>query len=145
MLDLFTGQLFLTCFIAWVVSDVIKYLIAIFSKKTTRAPHQVFDSGGFPSSHTTIVTTLFFSLGISQGWTAPITTLAGVLAIIVIYDALNIRFQSGLHAKALNKLGAINPLTGKAFKENLGHTYLEVLGGLILGAMFAIVSYLVIK
>jgi acid phosphatase family membrane protein YuiD len=144
MIDLFTSQLFLTCLSAWVIAHVIKLIIALIKGRSLSSAKQLFDSGGFPSGHTTLVSALFFSVGINWGWTNPITTLAGVLAIIVIYDALNIRFQSGLHAKILNKLGAVNPITKKPFKENLGHSYAEVAGGFGLGITFAIISYIVL-
>lgn len=142
MLNLFTSQLFLTCIVAWILAHLFKLIIALIKSKNYRSIKQFFDSGGFPSGHTTLVTTLFFSLGLSQGWTAQITTVTGVFAIIVIYDALNIRFQAGLHARILNELGKMNPITGKAFKENLGHTYVEMFGGLFLGILCAVISYL---
>jgi len=144
MIDLFTSQLFLTCLSAWIIAHLVKFIIALSKGRKLKSVKRLFDSGGFPSGHTTLVSALFFSLGINWGWTNPVTTLAGVVGIIVIYDALNIRFQSGLHAKALNKLGAVNPITKKPFKENLGHTYLEVAGGLGLGIIFAVISYILL-
>lgn len=141
MIDLLTSQLFLTVLGAWVVSDVAKFVIALIDKDKQKPYTRVFDTGGFPSSHTTAVIALFMSLGIDQGWMNPITTVAGVLAVIVMYDAVNLRYQAGLHAKALNKLNQENKPSKEPLKERLGHTYIEVLGGIVLGIVVASLSY----
>jgi acid phosphatase family membrane protein YuiD len=140
MLDLLTSQLFLTVLGAWVISDVVKFFVSYF-RGGSKSFSRIFDTGGFPSSHTTLVISLFVSLGIDQGWTNPITTLAGVLAIIVMYDAVNLRYQAGLHAMALNKLNLKEKFTPMQFKERLGHTYIEVFGGIVLGVVVALISY----
>ena len=83
-----------------------------------------------------------------------------LIAGIVIYDALSVRYNAGLHAKDLNKLrkivdeldDEIAQLTGgeedpdidelvsqKELKEFLGHTPIEVLAGALLGILIAMV------
>ena len=82
--------------------------------------------------------------------------LALALACIVMYDAMGVRRAAGEHAKVLNKLvfgfqlvseESNNPeddqiaeeLGDKALKEYLGHTPLEVLGGMLLGILVVMV------
>lgn len=139
MIELIKSQIFITVWAAWIVAHLIKFTIR-FLKKEDRNILHFFGSGGFPSAHTTLVTALFIMIGMEYGWSEPLTSLAGIMAVIVIYDALNVRFQAGLHAKVLNKLGQKNPITGKPFKEEIGHTYIEVTGGLVLGIAFAVLS-----
>lgn len=146
MLDFFTSQLFLTVLSAWFMADIfIKFVVTSLSGDKTPISKRIFTTGGFPSSHTALVITLFMSLGMDQGWDNPITAVAGVLAIIVMYDAVNIRYQAGLHAKALNKLNEGGKLSDHPFKERLGHRYYEVLGGIILGIIVALVSYKILN
>ena len=73
-----------------------------------------------------------------------------------MYDAMGVRRAAGEHAKVLNKLvfgfqlvseESDNPaddqiaeeLGDKALKEYLGHTPLEVLGGMLLGILVAMI------
>lgn len=49
-----------------------------------------------------------------------------VFSIIIIYDAMNVRYQAGLHAKAINEL---TPNDGKELDEILGHTPIEAIAG----------------
>ena len=44
-----------------------------------------------------------------------------VFSIIIIYDAMNVRYQAGLHARVLNRL---TPNDGETLNESMGHTRL---------------------
>ena len=76
-----------------------------------------------------------------------------VFAFVTMYDAMGVRREAGLHARLLNKylnqLEAQNADTdgdGKPdrevdeieLKEFIGHTPLEVLGGVLLGILVGI-------
>lgn len=143
MIEIFTSQLPLTLFFAWVFSDVLKYVFALISPNIERSPRLLFEGGGFPSSHTTLVTTLFVFLGLTDGWAASTTMIAMVLALIVTYDAINVRLETENHAKALNKLkNEYKLLDGKDFEVDIGHTTIEIVGGIILGIIIAWMSYM---
>ncbi len=58
-------------------------------------------------------------------------TMALVFSIVIIYDAMNVRYQSWLHAKALNKLNSHHE--GEYFNESMGHTPVEALVWGIIG------------
>lgn len=80
--------------------------------------------------------------------------MATTLAIIVMYDAMNVRMETGKQAVILNiflKNEEINKMLKEAdradwakiiLKEYVGHTPTQVLGGIILGV---IVGYLVCR
>lgn len=87
-------------------------------------------SGGMPSAHSTFVIALLTAIGIKNGIRSDLFAVTLVLSIIVIYDAMNVRYQSGLHAKALNK---INSHEDYSLNESLGHTPLEAFAGGIVG------------
>lgn len=143
MYEFITSQIALTCITVFLVDHLIKYVVDKFIQDR-RTSEKFFDSGGFPSGHTALVTTLFFSIGFETDWNPVLCSMAAVFASIVVFDALNLRYNAGLHAQALNIINQTIKVLQKPLTESLGHTYVEVLGGFILGTMVAVVSYLLI-
>ena len=64
-----------------------------------------------------------------------------IMSVIVMYDAMNVRYHAGVQARELNiiRKGLQNSnflkdkISGKELKELLGHTPLEVFCGAVLG------------
>ena len=86
--------------------------------------HKMFGSGGMPSAHSTFVIALATAMGIKYGPGSDFFLMCLVFSIIIIYDAMNVRYQAGLHAKAINEL---SPNDGKELNETLGHTPAEAI------------------
>ena len=67
-----------------------------------------------------------------------------VLSMIVMYDAIGVRRETGKQAKLLNSILMENPLKLSAevlqerLKEYVGHTPLQVVAGAILGVLLAL-------
>ena len=78
-----------------------------------------------PSAHSTFVVSLATAIGIKNGVWSDVFAICLVFSIIVIYDAMNVRYQSGLHARALNKITSYD--NDETLNESLGHTPLEAL------------------
>lgn len=57
-----------------------------------------------PSSHTAVVVAVSFVIGWIDGIDSHLFSLSLVIAAIVIYDALNIRYHAGEQARILNKI-----------------------------------------
>lgn len=83
---------------------------------------KMFGSGGMPSAHSTFVIALATAMGLKHSPMSDEFLICLVFAIIIIYDATNLRFQAGLHARALNRL---TPDDGEELNESMGHTPLE--------------------
>ncbi|MDR1736035.1 MAG: divergent PAP2 family protein [Oscillospiraceae bacterium] len=100
---------------------------------------RVFGSGGMPSSHAATVCALTVTVGRDSGMSTPQFAVAFVLAIIVMYDASNVRRSAGQHAQVLNYImdnwheKSSPKIFDKDLKELLGHTPFQVLCGAILG------------
>ena len=62
------------------------------------------DSGGMPSSHTALVTALALSVGLQEAFSSTIFAVTAALAVIVIYDAANVRYYSGQNIKVTQQL-----------------------------------------
>ncbi len=109
------------------------------------------DSGGMPSSHTALVTALALSVGLQEAFSSTIFAVTAALAVIVIYDAANVRYYSGQNIKVTQQLVKdvqeelntefTNPIYQIKLKDVLGHKWMEVVGGGILGAFVAIVFH----
>jgi acid phosphatase family membrane protein YuiD len=61
-------------------------------------------SGGMPSSHTALVVALVAELALRRGGQDPVLALAVFVALVVMYDAAGVRWQTGRHAAMLNRL-----------------------------------------
>lgn len=97
-------------------------------------------TGGMPSSHSAMVTSLVTAIGIIEGWQSTVFALALCFALIVMYDASGVRRSVGIQATILNQmiveLNNDNPeLQFKRIKEFIGHTPFEVLAGAALGVL----------
>ncbi|GAV64885.1 DUF212 domain-containing protein [Cephalotus follicularis] len=63
-----------------------------------------FQSGGFPSTHSSTVVATATSLALERGFSDSIFGLSVVYASLVMYDAQGVRREVGSHARALNKV-----------------------------------------
>lgn len=98
-------------------------------------------TGGMPSSHTALVVALTTTVGYVAGFGSTVFDVAVVFSAIVMYDATGVRRAAGRQAAVLNKImeDLATTLTFKEqrLKELLGHTRLEVLGGVAHGVLVA--------
>lgn len=122
---------------AWAVAQGLKLLIAA-------AVYRKFDitylttGGGMPSSHSALVCAAAVSCGMSAGFDSPVFAVAAVMAFIVMYDAANVRRETGEQAKVLNYIlrnwGEVRPEEFEdELKELIGHTPFQVAMGAVLG------------
>lgn len=101
------------------------------------------ETGGMPSSHSAVVTSLMTAVGLSEGFDSPIFAVAFVFSFIVMYDAAGVRLAAGKQARILNQIINSNQVkvdTNEKLKELLGHTPIQVFVGAIYGI---IVGYLI--
>ena len=138
VVDFLTGNLILNLSIlAWALAQIIKFIITLITKRKLDWRH-ILSSGGMPSSHSAFVcacAAATVNTGDAQPYIYP---MAAVVAIVVMYDASNVRRAAGEQAKILNYImehwTEMKPaLFGKELKEFLGHTPFQVLMGGLLG------------
>ena len=116
-------------FIAILLAEVVKALI---DRIRQRGKIRFLNPGGMPSGHSAFVSSLVVVVATREGVGSTAFMLSAVVALVVMYDAVNLRNQAGLHAKALNALTKKTDL-----EESLGHTLPEVIVGAIFGALVA--------
>lgn len=147
---LFTNYVLMSAVFGWITAQILKFFTGIFRVKEFSLTELFFGTGGMPSSHTAAVVALTTACAMKFGLGSYQVAISGVLAMIVMRDAMGMRRQVGEHAKALNKIfkelaDAKNDpeLTTKALGELVGHTPLQVFAGMIVGIAVGIGVYFI--
>lgn len=129
-------------FMAWFVAQSIKILSGF--SRTRRVDYSFFVStGGMPSAHTSMVTALTASIGMTAGFDTPVFCVTLAFALLVMFDAAIVRRAAGLQAKLLNEivdeLFKEGRFSERKLAELLGHTRLEVVMGVVVGILVAMI------
>lgn len=97
-----------------------------------------------PSSHSAFVCAATMSIGQVCGWRDPLFSLSAAIALVVMYDACNVRRAAGEQAKVLNYViehwseMPEEMKQKKRLNENLGHTLPQVIMGALLGTVIGL-------
>jgi acid phosphatase family membrane protein YuiD len=150
--SLFENIIFLSTVTSMCVAQIIKLIIYLLTQKDKKILDVFKDilwrTGGMPSSHSAIVCALVTSSGIVEGISSNFFILTLVFAMIVLRDSMGVRRAAGLQAKSLNNLGKQsaekNGLEFNPVKEIQGHTPLEIIAGVLLGILIAVIFYLLL-
>ncbi len=141
------NSLFLSAIASWLISQLIKTAIGLASHSISGAK-QLLESflwrtGGMPSSHTALVSSVTTSIAFKYGISSDFFVFSCCFSLIVIRDAMGVRRNSGQQAQVLNDLGKkISEKLEIQFtpvKETQGHKPTEVFTGLFLGFVIGIV------
>ena len=126
------------------ICQFIKFMIESIKYKKLKWGRFFNGTGGMPSSHTSFTFSSLFLLLFCEGITSPIFAVSLICSIIVAYDAMGLRMESGRQAEAINRLldEVFEEKEGlQHLKESLGHRPLEVLAGIILAFLSAFVFH----
>ena len=143
----FENHVLVAALLAWLIAQLLKEILYLIQNRKMNWD-RFWGSGGMPSSHAALVTSLVMSIAIEDGGISSTSfAIALVFAFVVIYDATGVRYATGEQGKVLNKINELkgdeNKLFEKDFKELIGHTKLEVFAGSVLGIAVAIVYWLI--
>lgn len=131
---------------AWGLAQVIKIPLDYFRTRRWNWA-LLLTTGGMPSSHSSLMTAATLAIGYYYGFDHPTFALGVVITMIVTYDAAGVRQQAGIHAQRINVLfGELlhgHPISEKDLREVIGHTPLEVVGGILLGLVVATGQWLI--
>ena len=132
--------------VAWAIAQILKMLISMVVYRKVDWGY-LFTSGGMPSSHSALVCACAAGIGMTAGFDQPVFALAVVVAFIVMYDAANVRKETGEQAKILNYImknwNEHRPeLFAEELKELIGHTPLQVAAGAVLGVLVGVAGAL---
>lgn len=144
----FENKALIAGLVAWGLAQLIK--IPLDYLQTRRWNWALLlTTGGMPSSHSSLMTATVLAIGLYHGFDNPLFALGVAITMIVTYDAAGVRRQAGIHAQRINVLfeellhGHI--FNEKDLREVLGHTPLEVIGGILLGLVVATAQWMIWK
>ena len=137
---IFDNRVLMAALGAWSLAQILKLPIEL--ARTGRMNWALLVStGGMPSSHAALVCALATATGMQEGFDSPLFALTAILAMVVSWDAAGIRRAAGKQANIINQLidelAHGHPLRQEQLKELLGHSPVEVLGGVIFGIVVA--------
>lgn len=137
-----TSSTFLAGVTSWFLAQFIKTLINLLKAKIHSAGELVevliWRTGGMPSSHSALVTSLCTTVALRNGMNSDVFFISFVFLLVVIRDAFGVRRASGLQAKKINEIGSELKENGTLkeytpIKEVNGHTPMQVIFGCLLG------------
>jgi len=127
-----------TPLITWITVGPIKFLIN--SAKARKWAFNLVGNGGFPSNHSAVVSSMATLIALREGIGHPAFGVAVTLCFIVIIDANSLRQHVGKQAAAINRLAKEDG--GHTWlRERMGHTLVEIGGGLCTGIAIAHAIY----
>lgn len=136
LLAVLENRVLIAAVLAWFIAQVLKVVLVFWKEKRVDFSRMV-GSGGMPSSHSALITAMAASVGKYAGLDSVLFAIAATVAMVVMYDAANVRREAGRQAELLNKivldLYRDNHLDQEKLKELLGHTPVEVAAGMVLG------------
>lgn len=133
--------------LGFVLAQVAKLLTAFVRQKFKisfdEIKYWMMRSGGMPSGHSASFIAATTYVGLERGFGSLEFAIMTCMAMIILYDAINVRYAVGEQGKTMNKILA------KAHKELgmvkivEGHTVQEVIVGSILGILIGIITWAV--
>lgn len=134
--EIINNHALLAAVLAWFVAQLLKVMLVLLKERRWDVSRMI-GSGGMPSSHSALVVALAVTIGKTLSFQSPEFAIAAALALVVMYDAANVRRAAGKQAELLNKivedLYRGKHIDGERLKELLGHTPVEVAAGALLG------------
>lgn len=123
---------------AALLSQCVKILLEFIKYRKISLVRFIDGMGGMPSTHSALVsgisTIIYLDYGIS-----PLFAVTLIFSLIVIYDSMGIRYESGKQAEVINDMAGTN------LQEKIGHKPIEVFVGTILGIAFAVICNIILK
>ena len=123
---------------AWFLAQFVKVIVTLVKEKKFKPQLFVFSLGGMPSSHSACVCSLATACAIKCGLSSPEFAISVLLAMVVMTDAMGVRWQTGEQSKIINKivkelLSGDTEIANTALKELVGHTPFQVMIGANIG------------
>ena len=143
---LFENHVLIVMLTAWLLAQVIKIPLDYFYTRRWNWA-LLLSVGGMPSSHSALLSSATVAIGLYYGFDNPLFALGVAITMVVTYDAAGVRRQAGIHAKRINLLFD-ELLRGHLIDQNdlrevLGHTPLEVAGGVLFGIVVGTLMWLI--
>lgn len=133
--NIFYESIILVPMIAFVVAVILKGIFSTISDGKFSLSRALW-SGWMPSVHSAVIVWITTAMALKYWIKSDLFALSLAMTVIIIYDAINVRFEAGLHAAAINQA-----IWERRFKESLGHLPSEAFAGSIVGILIAVILF----
>ncbi len=139
-------QIGLAAIVSGLAAQALKPLVDALQKRRFNLL-RILDTGGMPSSHTAVVTTLTTGVAFYQGVSSPLFGISLIMSLYFIFEATGLRQEVGHQARVLNevverlKVKGSHHVEPEVLRELIGHTWIEVFAGLGLGFIVALLMF----
>ncbi len=138
MTPILQSKVFISIIAAWLITQLIKLIWSSVKKKSFDWK-VFFLPGGMPSGHAAFTAALATAIYIEQK-ASPLFVAVLAFALLVMYDAMTLRREVGMHKGLLEELFH-KKIKTVLDKDHVGHTFLQVLIGALIGIAAALVVY----
>ena len=139
----FANPIILSSLTSWFLSQLFKGIVVFIKIKKKREvlAALLWRTGGMPSSHAAVVTSMTASVAFSKGLGSDLFAVSLLVALLVMRGAMGVRRAVGIQGRAINILGSQSTekkdVEFSPVKEIKGHTPLEVIAGALLGILIS--------
>ena len=134
----------------FVVAQLAKFLLGLWGDEKkewatsfSKAMRYLTRSGGMPSGHAASFGAATTYVGLVEGFDSTLFALALCMLLVIIYDAVNVRFATGEQGKTINRIIARQKIAEEKVRVVEGHTKLEAVFGVILGILIGVAVFFV--
>jgi acid phosphatase family membrane protein YuiD len=135
--NFFYENLLLIPAITFVVTVLLKWIFVKLNTWKIDVSRALW-SWWMPSVHSSVVVSLATAVAIKHWVHSDLFAIAMTFTVIIIYDAINVRFEAWQHAAAINE-----SIWEKKFKESLWHLPSEAFAWSVLGMIIAVIIYFI--
>ena len=145
------GICVIAAFIAgFVIAQVMKLLLSLIAKggkmSFKEALEQIVKSGGMPSGHAASFIGATVAIGWIRGFSSIECAIGICMSVIILYDAVNVRYAVGEQGKLLNEIArSDNNIKTKPQKLVEGHTVAEITAGSVIGFAVGTFTYMIFQ
>jgi hypothetical protein len=139
--------MFIIPFIILFIVQMIK-LVVDYNRWVKMTIPGLFSSWWFPSVHSAMSTSVVTLSYIVHGWDSMMFAVSFTFAFLLWYDAVNVRMEAWKHAMQINVLNdalkgksRMQKPKGRKLKERIWHSPVEVIGGIVIGAILTVLLY----
>ena len=105
-----SNKVLIATFWGWFIAQFLKIIIEFFKIRKIDFSRMI-GSGGMPSSHSSLVTSLTTAIAITEGLDSSLFALSFGMAAIVMYDASGVRLAVGIQARIQIKFYKMHKIT----------------------------------
>lgn len=140
--EIISNYVFVSICLSWFMAQFIKGIRGIFKEKSIKGFRRIVTNGGMPSSHASSVSALCAASVIMYGFSSFQFAFSFLFALIVMNDAIGVRYETGKHSKVLKKIIKEGDMEMDVnLRVAVGHTPLQVVFGSALGVAIALVLH----